>query len=198
MLFCPALLWAGRYVGQPDFQHYYRHLLHSLPIWVPVLALFWIAAVLRLFWPERLPGPLPRNSNHMRAALMLGRGLFWVAAIGLLGGLLAAFAGSDTENFAMDLVGILSCVCLSAGFAVQQYVQFRREPGTCTVAGPERLFLLPLLPVVLIFLAMVVIASWGKWGWTLGTGGLFVALLLVFLSQLKQERLRRREERELR
>jgi hypothetical protein len=198
VLLCPALLLAGRYAREVTFQHLYQGLLDILPIWLPMFALVWIAALVRLIWPECLPGPLARDSAHMKRAMRLGRGLFWGAAIGLAGAFVTAFAGRDARTGLASSFGIMSCVCLSAGLAVQAYATFRREPGTSAAAGPERLFLLPVIPVLLLFVGTIVIASWGEWGWTLGTGALFAVLLLLFVSQLKQERVRRRGLKESR
>jgi hypothetical protein len=197
VLFSPALLWAGQYVSQPALQHYYRNILNILPIWVPMLALFWAAALVRLFWPDRLPGPLAYDSAHRKTAVRVGRGLFWGAAVGLAGALLASFAGLRATSRLMHFFGLGSCMCLGAGFAVREYVKFRREPGTSAASSPDTLFMLPILPVLLFFLGMMLIASWGEPGWTMGIGTLFVVLLLLFLRMLKQERARRRDEKEM-
>lgn len=192
LLSIPALLWAGQYIREPELQRYYRDVLNILPIGAPALVLFWVAALLRLFWPERLPGPLSSGSTHMKYAVMLGRGLFWTAAVCFTGAVLMSFLGWTGKGSHGNPLAVVSCVCLGIGFAVWEYVKFRREPGSCTESLIEPSMLLMLVPV-LILLGMMLIVSWDKPGWTIGIGGLSLVMLWTYVRLVKKTLARRRE-----
>ena len=196
LLSIPALLWAGQYIREPELQHYYRDVLNFLPIGAPTLVLFWVAALLRLFWPERLPGPLTRDSAHMKYSTRLGRGLFWTAAGCFAGAMLMSFLGWSGKGSHSNPLAFVTCICLGMGFAVWQYVKFRSEPGTRVEPLIESSMLLMQVPV-LILLGMMLIVSWDQPGWTIGIGGLFLVLLWAYVRLVKKTLARRRERSDL-
>jgi hypothetical protein len=194
LLLSPVLLWAGQYFHQPELQHYYRSLLNLLPIFGPTVAMFWIAALLRIFWPDRLPGPLSRDSAHMRFAVRLGRGFFWAAGAAFAGAMLAACLGWSGKGRLGNPLGFVSCACMGAGFVLQEYVKFRREPGTRAQSLAEPGMVLILLPV-LVLLGMMLIVSWDEPGWNIGLGGLLLLMLWIYVRLVRRMLARRRELR---
>lgn len=193
MLLSPALLWIGHYIRDPGLEHFYRDVLNFVQIAAPTLALFWVAALLRLFWPDRLPGSLPRSSTHMRFFVRLGRGLFWVAGWCFAGVMLMCILGR-TKGTLGNLLAFNSCTVLGLGFAVQEYVKFRSEPGTRVEPLIEPSMLVTGVPVI-VLLGMMLIVSWDQPVWDILLGALFLAALWAYVKLVKKTLARRRELR---
>jgi hypothetical protein len=137
----PALLVAGRYVTEAHIQHYYRFLLdpHNFFGLLPVFGmcgLYWFFALLRLVWPERMPGLLAYDSSHIQKTKRLRKRMFWASfgcfvgmfAFGIFfgGGILSLVTVPTRFGTPMIHAFFIACIaCMTVGFTLSSYIQYR-------------------------------------------------------------------------
>jgi len=181
----PALLLVGWSIYDPNLWHLYQKIPHVVLLWAPVFCLLWAFALMRLFWPERLPGRLAADSRHRKIVLQLGRASFWVASICFTACIAALCTQHNSKSQLINLLGKAALVGLSAGITTQEYLKLRQAPAA-TIEKPSRGFTLLMLPVATILVGMMVIAS-RSIGWAVSTGALFSLLLFIVWKLWKQE-----------
>jgi len=99
------------------FQLPHERVVRFLPYFL-VFSMLWVFALLRLFWPERMPTRLSHDSPRLKRLVWIKRGA-WAAAVAFM--VVDFIADWDPNN----LLGIAGYVCVTGAVLLSGYVRLR-------------------------------------------------------------------------